>query len=529
MHFKTSLIFLFFIFLLGGCTPVSEELKTAEKLLNTSPDSALHVLQNLPPIKYKSESNRALYGLLLFEAFEKTDKKMQPDSLIDYSISYYLGKNDKLHLARCYFYKGHKLLHAQHYDEANILYLKALSCLTKKNDDYLFGDIYFDMGCIKACEMNLIESQKNYRLSLFYFKHCGKKFEVNNVMLFIGNSYRNLKNYKTAQKYYSYVIRHTKDSNLIGLAYQEIGTNFHLTKPFDSAQFYLQKSLLFPYRGVNYAIRCYSLADLLFDKEQYDSAYFYATKSLKYPAVFSTQRECYRILVNVEYLRKDIKEMAKYMTLYQNYSDSARIVESQTKSAVLEKLHATTQEATGAKRNMSLIVIVFLIVLALSCCLVYFLNKRNKLKKDQLLFFKQKLNHKQEYVSSVLLQKIKETKALQANARKNALPDERKLLDLELYNNSIHYNDWHAFNREMNHAFNNIVIELNKNYPTITEKEIVWSCLHLLDVPNTDKMFLLDATSGSLYKLKQRLALKLNLKSARDLDAFLKDMAAMKE
>src|ERR1035437_5750533 len=529
MHFKINLLLLFFCFLFASCSPVSEELKSAEKLLETSPDSALHVLQNLPPLKYKSESDRALYGLLLFEALEKTNKKMQPDSLIDFSISYYQSQNDKLHLARCYFYKGHKLLHAQRYDEATALYLKALDCIQNKKDYYLLGKIYGDMGYIKTIEIKFKESRGKLRLSLFYFKRSGKKMEVNSAMLFIGNTFRNLKNYKTAQKYYNYVLKHTKDSILNGSAYQEIGINYYFAKQLDSGQFYLRKSLKYSYIGNGYAIRNYVLSDLFFDKAQYDSAFYYATTSLQHPANFYTQKECYRILENVEYLRKDIKEMGKYMVLFQDYSDSVRKVESQTKSSVLENIHNKTEEANGARQNMFLIVTVLLVIILSGSYLVYYLYKRNKLKKDQLKVFKQQLDNKQKFVSHGLSKKIVEVKALQAEARKNALTNDLLKLDKELYNTSIHLDDWDAFSREMNHAFNNIVIVLKLNYPTITKKEIIWSCLHLLEVPNADKMFLLDATSDSLYKLKQRLALKMNLKSARELDSFLKALAAMKD
>lgn len=95
------------------------------------------------------------------------------------------------------------------------------------------------------------------------------------------------------------------------------------------------------------------------------------------------------------------------------------------------------------------------------------------------------------------------------------------MLDIELYNNALYLSSWEDFNREMNHAFNNIIVVLNTEYPTITRKEIVRCCLHLLDIPHTDRMLLLELSSDSLYKLKQRMAQKLNLKSTKELDPFL--------
>jgi len=138
--------------------------------------------------------------------------------------------------------------------------------------------------------------------------------------------------------------------------------------------------------------------------------------------------------------------------------------------------------------------------------------------------FKVQLSSKQEYVSQTLTKKIEETRALQVDLRKNATAEEREQLDKELYRNALHLNNRDDFNREMNHAFNNIIVSLKLNYPTITQKELNWCCFHLLDIPHSDRMLLLEATSDSLYKLKQRLAHKLNLNTTKDLDLFLRNL-----
>lgn len=261
---------------------------------------------------------------------------------------------------------------------------------------------------------------------------------------------------------------------------------------------------------------------MFFDIERYDSAYQYASIALKYPANFYTQRECYRILVNIEYIRNDIKQMGKYMTQYQNYGDSIRKVESQTKSTVLESLHNTNEEANGSKRNMGLIAAILAIVVLFSVWIVYFLYKRNKLKKEQLELINQQLVIKQQFVCQSLSKKIEDTKALQAEVRRDALPEERMKLNKDLYISSLHLDDWDLFKREMNHAFNQIIDTLETDYPTITKKEITWCCFQLLGISNEDRVLLLDTSSDGLYKLKQRLAKKMNLKNTKELDSFLK-------
>jgi len=177
---------------------------------------------------------------------------------------------------------------------------------------------------------------------------------------------------------------------------------------------------------------------------------------------------------------------------------------------------------------MILIVSVLLLVLFLTCFLVAYLYKRNTLKKKQIQAYQQRLNNKQEFANQRLTRKIEESRTSQTEERKNATVEERAKLDKEMYNIALHLDNWDDFSREMNHAFNNIIIILNTEYISITRKEIIWCCLHLLDIPLSDRMILLDATSDSLYKLKQRLAHKLNLKTTKELSSFLKDKTEIK-
>jgi hypothetical protein len=93
-----------------------------------------------------------------------------------------------------------------------------------------------------------------------------------------------------------------------------------------------------------------------------------------------------------------------------------------------------------------------------------------------------------------------------------------------MYNNILHLDDWPKFKQEMNHTFNQIVDRLELDYSGISKREIIWCCLQLLDIPNADKMLLLDTTANSLYKLKQRLAQKMSLKSTKELDSFLREL-----
>ncbi len=520
--FLQRIYLLFFCTIFISCSHVPTELENAERLLARSADSALHVLHKFRPTDYKSPGHRALYGLLVFQALDKLDKSLQPDSLIDFSLNYYLKENDKSNLAKCYFLKARMLKKRQHFEDAAKLYLNALDLFKSSNNYYWLGRIYSDLSDICGIQSDLNGSLNKNLLAVNYFNKAGNKLEAYYRVISIGKIYHFQRKFKKALYYYRQAFSQSSDSMLVGFAFQEIGVNYFWAKKYDSAHYYLRKSLKYPFRGNSYAIRCFNMADLFFQEQQYDSSLFYANLALKYPTTFYNQRECYRILANSEYQRGDFEKMGDYIHKYQDCTDSVRKLEVQSKVSLLESLHNNDQETTGTKRSMIWITSVLVLVLLFSVGGVYLLFKRNGFKKKQLEDYRKELTQKQEFVTQSLAKKIADTRESQVKARVKASPEERERLDKELYEKCLHLSNWEAFSCEMNHAFNQIVDVLQTDYAGITQKEIIWCCLHLLDVPNTDRILLLNGTPDSVYKLKQRLAQKMNLKSTKDLDSELK-------
>ena len=527
IHFRILLNVL--ILILVGCSQIPSELKLAQEMLVTKPDSALFILQKINPDHYKSESSRALYGLLLFQALDRNNQTLQPDSILDFSVNYFQQKNQKPELAIGYYYKARIHKKAQRFDEATDYYLKALDILQKSYDYYFLGKINSDLGDICSLQKDYNESLQKYQLALYFFQKANDTNEVCYKYIDIGRIYKFQKDSKKALHYFNKAIAQSSDSLIHGSAYQEIGIyHYRNTKKNDIAIFYLNKSLQYPYRGTSYAIRCYIISDAYYDKKLYDSAIHFSKLSFNYPTTFFIKRECFRILANSEYNRGNFDKMSTYIHQYQDCADSIRIIESQTKTTVLENLHDTTEETKGAKRNMAFMGSISLMIILLLGFIAYYFYNRNKLKKDKLNEFKEQLIHKQVFFSQNLSKKMEELRDSQAEERKNASPEERIRLDKELYEKCLHLNNWDAFVCEMNHAFNNIVDVLQREYPSITNKEIIWSCLHLLNISNSDRMMLLNITSEGLYKLKQRLAKKLNLTNTKELDSYLHEIAVLK-
>ena len=511
--------------LLVGCSLLPNDLKTAETALQTNPDSALSILKKMNPSNFISDADRALYGLLYFEALDKTKGDLKPDSLIDFSLSYYLRSNNNVRLARSYFYKAKTLKVDQRFDDATVLYLKAIDLVKNTDENLLLGKIYSDIGDICSIQKDYKESLNKYKTSISFFQRSGDSIEISYSLTSTGRVYRFMKEHDTALKYYNQALHYTKDSLSNGLAYQEMGINYFMAKKYDLAESFLRKSLTFKTVSNYYAIRCFFLADLFFEKQELDSAAHYATTALKYPSTFFVQRDCYRILVNTEYGRGDFKQMAAYMSKYQDCTDSVRKIETQTKTTVLEDLYQTSDKVGKTRRYLLLSGFIIALIAALSVFVVYRLRLRNKGKDDELKQVEKTLSKKQELLRENLLQKIEETRTLQMVVYKKSSIREREEMDREMYRNILHVEDRQAFARLMDKTFNNVFSNLETRFPELTYKELIWCCAFLLGLPNNEIALILDSQPASLYKMKQRIGQKMNLASTRDLPQMLSDLS----
>ncbi len=131
---------LLLLFILSSCTRNEESLHHAERLLESHPDSALLILQQIDTTKHFDNSHRALYGILMFKALDKNDLTLQPDTLINFSIIYYTHRPEGSRLANALFYKGRMYKYANEHTNAISFYLQALD-VSEKSDDTLYLDV----------------------------------------------------------------------------------------------------------------------------------------------------------------------------------------------------------------------------------------------------------------------------------------------------------------------------------------------------------------------------------------------------
>jgi len=501
------------------------EIKTAERVMESNPDSALHILQKMQPFQSLTEADRALFGILLFQALDKSNKTLQPDSVITFSVNYYLHSTDKLHLAIAYYYKARLYKRAQRFDDATGFYLKALDLIQNSQNFHWFGKIYSDMGDICSFQSDYNEALIKYQKASEFFKYANDTIEASYKFLDIGRMYCYLKDNRMAQQFYTKALKQSSDSLLQGSSYQELGIFYYKKHQFDSAQLFLRKSLNYPYKGTGYAIRFINLAEISFDKQHYDSAFQYASQALKYTNTFYIQRDCYRILANFEYSMGDVKKMALYMAKYQDCTDSVRKIEIQTKSSVLEDIHETNGAFSKSRQFLRILIYLIPVLILFSLLIVYRLRVRAKRKEMELEQAEVKLTEKQVLLRDSIVLKIEENKVLQTQNTGKLSQNQREKIYKDIYTVCLHLNDWDAFKHQMNKTFNNIIDVLEKDFPELNHKELILCCLLLLDIPTQDMLLILECQLTSFYKMKQRVAQKMKLKTTKEFEQVLQALA----
>jgi tetratricopeptide (TPR) repeat protein len=513
-------VFHFLFVVISSCSNPPEELQKVESLIESKPDSALHILRNISTEKYKSDENKALYGLLMIEALDRLKLPMLPESLLDFSFNYYQKHPDPVRLANCYLYKGRRFKYSLQYDKATNSYVQGLDLIENKNEYMLSARLNFDMADICRYQKEFAKARQKYIKAYNFYLKANSVYFATTTLLSFGITYSDEKQYKEAQKCFYRVYFHTKDSLIKGLAIQNLGINYYALKQYDSALNYLRKSLSFPYIQTNMAIRYYYLADLYFDLNQFDSAALYANKSFNYNPDIITSRECYRILVNTANVKGDIRGLKKSMVNYQNCIDSLRKIDAQPKGSYIENLHHTKAESYQNKLKLWFAICLLCMAVLLGYWLIIKIKRHSKIAIKQTE--EKHIIHKAEIRKEPVLKKrkalkdkIEKIKTEKIQEKRPISIAERELQVRNIYEHLLHLNDTEFFFHEMNTLFNDLITKLKSRYPGLNDKELLWCCLYLLEVPTHDMLILLEyKTDNSLKRMKNRLSEKVCIENA---------------
>lgn len=362
------------------------ELVHAESVMFDHPDSALHILEDMPmPSARRDKENHALWCLLTSQAQVKLIMNISSDSLVRIAYNYYKPTDNARRKAMSALYMGDINYDLGNIEEAMQYYLEGKTEV-EKTDDYKTGYLimsslgklylyrrladYALEACTKAYDYAVKDSSKRYQMtSLQNLARCycisDKLTEAIDIYhkcsdLALEIGYRNNQYYYDVQSEIALVYTNS-------LQYEK---SLEILKTFP--KIYQHNSLI----GTNYLML-----------SQYDSAYLYLNKALNTDNVYAK-----KAIYNSLYELADTPEYRKYLKSYCDsllfYTDSVMSLDKgkeiiaykekyDHQKLITEQQHLKLEKA-DAQRMMFIITICLIVAIAV----VAYLYQKRLVRKE---------------------------------------------------------------------------------------------------------------------------------------------------
>ena len=365
------------------------ELEQAEKVMFDHPDSALHLLESMEiPSSRTDKENHALWCLLMTQAKYKLVMRFSSDSIVRIAYDYYKPTNNVRRKAMSALYMGDINYELGNIEESMQYYLEAKTSVEKTYDyktGYLIMSSLGNLYLFRRLEDYALEAYtKAYDYAV---KDSNKRYQMT-TLRFLARCYCLTNELQKAIETYNQCVSIALE---LGLEkdgyYYETQTEIALVyaNSGDSEKsLELSKSLPIKYQSTLLIGRNYYYLN------QYDSAYFYLKKSLNTNSIY-TKELIYKLLYK-------ICECPKYQQYLKNccdsllfYNDSILKLDKGKEIIVYkekynnEKLISEKQKLELEKANITYWwMFTIVIVLLLGILLIYiYLRKRITIQKKE--------------------------------------------------------------------------------------------------------------------------------------------------
>ena len=159
--------------------PYPHTLQQAESLMNTRPDSTLHLLEGMTDsVAILPEEAQMYYHLLTIQAKDKQYITHTSDSLINRIVSFYEDYGDKERLMMAYFYQGSVYRDMNDAPRALKAFHQAIDAGKNTKNLTLLGQTYGQMGTLFSYQElydEALEAKKN-ALKLYTLQNDSTRF-----------------------------------------------------------------------------------------------------------------------------------------------------------------------------------------------------------------------------------------------------------------------------------------------------------------------------------------------------------------
>lgn len=526
--FRSPVFVGLFALLLFSCTAPKENplLSHADSLMTEQPDSALAILENIPYPQKLSHADRALYALLLTQARHKNYITLDNDSLIKVAVDYYGDREKSLRAAQAHYYWGATYRDKERISFAVEEYLKAIQLMPEENE--FMAIIYDNLAeCYK--DDNLYDvAMKAYRKSYEIVQKNSKQayYALRGIAnLFLLENQLDSSLYYTQQAYDC--ISATQDSSQISILYNDFATIYLEKEEYIRANEYVSKAISL-LDSVELDKTYHLKAQIMFGLNQLDSARYYFLKEKKENDIYEKAvryEGLYQVEKRMGNWKAAIENVDAYLILYdsiQGLSDSqnlARLMDNYQLEEQKKELLLRTKILTSS------VIITFFLLIIISA-FIFLWNDRKR--KKRYISIQEELGHKR--LDAMLLKdNTLESEEKDLNIQLIDLIKEQLQLCIAMFEETESYKKWqvlekatpkqlltlHDLRIEINSAIRNTFIDVMTNLkgygPTLTNDDVFYCILSLLQCSQKVIIELMNSTPDALKMRKARIKKKIHL------------------
>ena len=382
-------LFLFFLLVSASCRQQDYPrlLAVADSLMDTRPDSAWQVLRGISSTELNRDADRAYYALLLTQVRDKNFIEQKNDSLIRVAVEYYERHEDVVMQARAYYLWGGFYRDKNLQADAVEKYLKAAYWAEKAGCRLLLGRIYNNIGY-------LYYWQKLYDDAYPYFQKTAQLgITLNDTNLYAeallmqGKIRLNQNDYVPAER--KLLLAQSIMGNKVQIDLQmnivrTLSLLYSRTKDKTKALQYAKHNI-----GLQTdTLHCYyaylTLGEAYFQTGQYDSAAYYIYKSLG-TSDYGIKADAYMRLADIARQQGNVPLSLEMEILYSSCKDSLEIItQHQDVLKVGQKINEQIQymrhEKTFNKRILGIVVSMTICI----CIILLWLRRRHCIREHKL-------------------------------------------------------------------------------------------------------------------------------------------------
>lgn len=553
-------IFVIISFLSCNQPNIKQSLDTIDCVIDSQPDSALFLLENIKKNYVIPTEDLPRYELTHIKAKDKCYIDLGKDtSTIIKILNYYKDKTNTSDKGWAYYYAGRVFQDANKRQEACKYYIEAANYAKKTSNNHLGCMSNYYLAEFHAEQFMFEKAITTYKLSLNYCQQTKKKKFESILLSSVGYLFGQNNQLDSAlyylEKAYT-VASNQKDTVQIANISNDLSVFLLEDKQYKKSKQYIKQSIdLHPDSIIlsQYII----LADIYLRMGKVDSAIIklkqiedniLTSKDIYNKAIY------YETLSNLNESKKEYASSLTYYKIYTNYLDSIYKIKREISLSEIEhKYNYSKIEKQNIQLSYERKITIFLIIaLAVLLILIYhnlqlkIRNKKNKLYEAeeklntmQLLLEKysnykttskdiDKLNEKEkeQLIKKLLLKQLDLSTKI---ALMHAQNPEKSQTFLSKFNELI-YGEQRPFRLNWNELYpifdilyKDFIKALRNKYPILVEKDIQLCCLLLIDLNTAEISFLMEQSINTVHKRKTEIRKKINMQAGTDIISFLRE------